>query len=181
MIDSANCEPSSAGNKAKTKSDKKELQNVVQKRRNGTFMAKNTLLPTQYKSPFSCFVNTLLDFQLSEHERFLSKFLMLFQCIDTDCDGIISNSEFIELYDKMNILEHNAKDDTIEDETAKKDKFDIEISQFLEILDPFKCDKITLSDIIHLFSSYKLDLMDSDTSTKNNSLNHTQHIGVNLH
>ena len=30
----------------------------------------------------------------------------------------------------------------------------------MDILDPYQCDRITLSDIVQLFSSYKVDIMD---------------------
>ena len=45
------------------------------------------------------------------------------------------------------------------DEDAGTQKIDLEISNFLDILDPHQCDKITLSDIVQLFSSYKVDII----------------------
>lgn len=100
---------------------------------------------------------------------------MLFQCIDTDHDGILTVDEFVELYDKMNNIDQPNQLQN----SGDKGKFEQEISQFLEILDPDHCDKITLSDIIQLFSTYKVDLMASDdsTSTQRNSQNHS----LNLH
>jgi hypothetical protein len=52
------------------------------------------------------------------------------------------------------------------DVTSSQEKFDKEVDNFLDILDPFHCDRIILSDIVQLFSSYKVDIMDM----KNNSI-----------
>ena len=30
----------------------------------------------------------------------------------------------------------------------------------MDVLDPYQCDRITLSDVVQLFSSYKVDIMD---------------------
>lgn len=75
--------------------------------------------------------------------------------IDLDNDGVITNEQFVDLYRQMNI-----------DMTSSQEKFDDEINNFLDILDPFQCDKIILSDIVQLFSSYKVDIMD----VRNNSI-----------
>ena len=50
------------------------------------------------------FQKVILDFQLQEHERFLSKFTELFKEVDNDTDGIINEGEFKELMLKMNIV-----------------------------------------------------------------------------
>jgi hypothetical protein len=50
-------------------------------------------------------METILLFQLNEHEKFLQKFMQLFQSIDTLQSGIISNQQFKQLCKKMNV--HN--------------------------------------------------------------------------
>lgn len=45
---------------------------------------------------------------------------------------------------------------------AIKQKFNRETDYFLDILDPYQCDKIPLSDIIKLFSSHKVDIGAAD-------------------
>lgn len=51
--------------------------------------------------------NILKEYQLEEHEKFLSKFLDLFRQIDLDKNGIISNQEFNTLYHNMSIKIQN--------------------------------------------------------------------------
>jgi Ca2+-binding EF-hand superfamily protein len=43
------------------------------------------------------FLKTVLDFQLKEHEKFLSTFSMEFKGIDKDNDGIINEEQFKRL------------------------------------------------------------------------------------
>ena len=38
---------------------------------------------------YSTFIKIVLDFQLTEHEKYLKGFNMLFQKIDTDNDGLV--------------------------------------------------------------------------------------------
>jgi hypothetical protein len=48
-------------------------------------------VPQNPKILFNDFVETILGFQLAEHEKFLTKFLELYKLIDEDNDGVISN------------------------------------------------------------------------------------------
>jgi Ca2+-binding EF-hand superfamily protein len=89
------------------------------------------------KVNYSDFLETVLDFQLSEHEKFLTKFMELFKKFDTDNDGILSSSQFVNLYKSMNL-----------NTLSTDDKFNVEINNFLDILDPYQCDKVILSDIV---------------------------------
>lgn len=57
------------------------------------------------KISYTDLATTILEDQLSGHIKFLGKFLQLFTEIDTDIDGIISCSEFEELYQRMNIID----------------------------------------------------------------------------
>ena len=77
----------------------------------------------------------ILDFQLSEHQRFLSKFTELFKVIDSNEDGIISEDEFMELIRMMNVITH-----------------DEEIEYLLQVGDPFNNQMMTYSDVISLLS-----------------------------
>jgi hypothetical protein len=49
------------------------------------------------KLTYAEFQKTILDFQLSEHEKFLYDFTQLFKQVDTDRNGIINEDEFRDL------------------------------------------------------------------------------------
>ena len=74
--------------------------------------------------------------------------------IDTDNDGVLSNEQFVDLYRQMNI-----------DVSSSHEKFTEEVNNFLDMLDPFQCDKIILSDVVQLFSSYKVDILEGRNNT----------------
>jgi hypothetical protein len=88
---------------------------------------------------FSEFQKTVMDFQLKEHEKFLFKFISVFRQVDSDCNGILNEDEFIELVKKMGIWEDDQK-----------------IMEYLEIIDPYNNQQITFSEIVHLFSAQKV-------------------------
>ena len=54
---------------------------------------------------YSDFRKIILDFQLQEHERFLIKFTNLFKSVDNDQDGIISEVQFKNLLQLMNVFD----------------------------------------------------------------------------
>ena len=49
------------------------------------------------KLKFSVFLKCVLDFQLKEHEKFLSYFVSVFKKVDGDRDGIVNENEFRNL------------------------------------------------------------------------------------
>ena len=96
------------------------------------------------KVNYTDLMDTMIKFQLQEHEKFLAKFVQLFGKIDQDNNGILSNDEFVELYGKMG-LGH------------KPEEFMTQANKFLDILDPYQCDRVTFSDIVQLFTNHKLE------------------------
>ncbi|CDW88603.1 UNKNOWN [Stylonychia lemnae] len=88
---------------------------------------------------FSNYMKNVLDFQMSEHERYLKSFIYVFRKVDKDNDGILNENQFKLLMEEINLC--NGQD---------------EIRYFLQILDPFNTQKITFSDIIQLFSSHQV-------------------------
>lgn len=51
------------------------------------------------------------------------------------------------------------------DVSSTQEKFTEEVNNFLDMLDPFQCDKIILSDVVQLFSSYKVDILEGKNNT----------------
>ena len=93
---------------------------------------------------FSEFVQCVLEFQLSQHEKFLDSFLKLFRSVDINNDGVLNEDEFSQLIEKMKI-------GLTPEQTAT----------FLEYLDPYNQQKITFSDIISLLSTQKTVTVDA--------------------
>jgi hypothetical protein len=82
-------------------------------------------------------MKAILDYQLSEHERFLRSFTELFKTVDSDLDGVISEDEFRMLMSQMNIV-------TSDEETLL----------LLHQVDPFNNQRMTYSEVVHLLSSH---------------------------
>lgn len=57
--------------------------------------------PNQEKLSYTEFQKTILDFQLSEHEKFLHDFTELFKQVDRDRNGLIDEAEFRDLISQM--------------------------------------------------------------------------------
>ena len=81
----------------------------------------------------------ILDFQLSEHEKFLSAFTELFKEVDRDRNGLINEEELRELLDSMRVL------------TRHED-----LQMLLQMVDPYDHQKITFSEVVHLLSSHMI-------------------------
>lgn len=86
---------------------------------------------------YADFQKVILDFQLQEHERFLSKFTAQFKGSDRDTDGVLDEEEFKELIESMNIVSS-----------------DEEIEFLLQAIDPNNNQKMTYSEVVHLLSSH---------------------------
>lgn len=84
---------------------------------------------------FDRFLNILLDFSLLQHEKFLHKFVDLFNSIDTDRDGILDEDQMIKLIERLNIVESEEHINTI-----------------LAKVDPNNNKLITFSDTVQVFT-----------------------------
>jgi Ca2+-binding EF-hand superfamily protein len=89
------------------------------------------------KLSFFEFQKIILDFQLQEHEKFLSKFTRLFKAVDFDGNGAINEQEFRELLSSMEVVETEE-----------------EVLFLLQAVDPFNNQKMTFSEVVHLLSSH---------------------------
>jgi len=88
---------------------------------------------THGKLLYSDFVKVILDFQLQEHEKFLSAFTTLFKELDVDINGILSEDDFRELLSRMGIT--------------------IPAEDLLNVADPHNNKQLTYSEIVQLLSS----------------------------
>lgn len=72
----------------------------------------------------------------------------MFQSVDTDGDGVVSNSQFTELYRRMrqrSIDEAQCFDVAVE--------WRADCDRLLDLVDPYGQDRITFSDVVHLFGN----------------------------
>lgn len=93
----------------------------------------------QEKLTYAEFQKTILDFQLTEHEKFLHEFTQIFKQMDGDRNGILNEDEFRELLIQMRVL--NKEEDLI---------------VLLQIVDPYNNQKMTYSEVVHLLSSHMI-------------------------
>lgn len=100
------------------------------------------------KLTYHDFQKTILDFQLMEHEKFLYKFTQKFKLVDIDSNGIIDEAEFRELVELMAVIEREE-----------------EVDYLLQMVDPYNNQKMTFSEVVHLFSSHMVPLTDDDPHT----------------
>ncbi len=86
------------------------------------------------------FEKIILDFQLKEHERFLSKFNLKFKAYDSDHDGVLNEQEFKELLRNLKVIDKEE---------------DIEF--LLQQVDPFNNQKMTYSQIVSALSQHTVN------------------------
>lgn len=83
---------------------------------------------------FEKFLKILLDFSLMSHEKFLKKFVDLFNSIDQNKDGILDENETIDLVKKLKIVE---TEDQIHKILAKADPNNNKIVTFSDCVQVF--------------------------------------------
>eukprot|EP00341_Mesodinium_pulex_P015591 CAMPEP_0116994102 /NCGR_PEP_ID=MMETSP0467-20121206/67901_1 /TAXON_ID=283647 /ORGANISM="Mesodinium pulex, Strain SPMC105" /LENGTH=134 /DNA_ID=CAMNT_0004692047 /DNA_START=1210 /DNA_END=1614 /DNA_ORIENTATION=- len=85
--------------------------------------------------PFDRFLKVLLDFSLLSHEKFLKKFVDLFNEIDGNCDGMLDEEEMVQLINRLKIVDSDEQIDVI-----------------LSKADPNNNKIITFSDCVQVFT-----------------------------
>lgn len=81
--------------------------------------------------PYSVFFNSVLEFQITGHDRLLSGFRAKFREMDEDGDGVLDDTQFSQLLASLNCLEHS--------------------ECYLEALDPHETGTFLFSDCVELF------------------------------
>ncbi|CAD8144743.1 unnamed protein product [Paramecium pentaurelia] len=93
----------------------------------------------QIKYEFSIFIKLILEYFMNLYQQYLANLCVVFKSVDHDKDGIINQQQFLKLTES---IKPNLKNE--------------ECSQIYEILDPFKNDKITFSQIVRVFKNPQL-------------------------
>ena len=52
---------------------------------------------------YSTFIKLILDFQITEHEKYLKGFNSLFQLVDSDNDGLVDLIQFVQLMEGLKL------------------------------------------------------------------------------
>eukprot|EP01012_Entosiphon_sulcatum_P008513 TRINITY_DN14640_c0_g1_i1.p1 TRINITY_DN14640_c0_g1~~TRINITY_DN14640_c0_g1_i1.p1 ORF type:complete len:751 (+),score=148.35 TRINITY_DN14640_c0_g1_i1:44-2296(+) len=92
--------------------------------------------------PYQDFIQVLLEFQLTGHEKFLVKFVRLFRQCDTDRNGIINEAEFRQL---LRLID--------------PEKPLHETEQLVRLIDPHNNQQITFSECVTFLSSELVSLL----------------------
>ena len=91
---------------------------------------------------FDELVNIFHELEINKKENYLRPFVYAFKKIDEDSDGIINESQFINLVKDLNILEEK--------------NFDNLLNELLNLIDPYGYKKFIFTDCVEVFSSYNI-------------------------
>ena len=91
---------------------------------------------------FDELVNIFHELEINKKENYLKPFVYAFKKIDEDSDGIINESQFINLVKDLNILEEK--------------NFDNLLNELLNLIDPYGYKKFIFTDCVEVFSSYNI-------------------------
>ena len=91
---------------------------------------------------FDELVNIFHELEINKKENYLKPFVYAFKKIDEDSDGIINESQFINLVKELNILEEK--------------NFDNLLNELLNLIDPYGYKKFIFTDCVEVFSSYNI-------------------------
>ena len=105
--------------------------------------------------PYKDFIRIICNHQIKSREKYLKNFVKLFRKVDNDCDGILSEEEFINLLKSIPYCQNK-----IEEYSFK----------FLSIIDPFNNKKITFSECVSLFSMEELEEENKNKNNKNENI-----------
>ena len=157
------------GTQASKKMTRREMFNLFKFQEDDSILYKN-------------FIKIVGDYQIRNREKYLRNFVKLFRKFDTDFDGVLNESEFINMIKDIPICQNNLDD---------------YIFRFLSTIDPFNNKKITFNECISLFSMEIIEennnIVDNNNLTKdsnkekeekeneaNNNNNNTEKIQISL-
>lgn len=111
-------------------------------------MAKKKQIRLESKIRFTEFIKIVLDYQLEEHENFLSKFTYEFKKQDTDCNGILDEAQFRQLIINMHKVCETNDANFASGLFSFDQNVEGEIQSLLEAVDPQNNQMITYSEIV---------------------------------
>lgn len=76
----------------------------------------------------------MLDFQLREHEKFLSRFVQEYRGVDSDNDGVVDEAGFRHLMQRLKVVTQE------------------QVERFLMAIDPYNNQRVTFSQVVQLLS-----------------------------
>lgn len=115
-------------------------------------LKKKEMSSKNYKEiHFDRFTKIILDFALINQEKFLMKLKKYFENCDKDNDGIVNESEFIQLLKSVGIID-SEEDENLEIILAKAD--------------PNNTQSLTFSDCVLVFTETEVEVEDSSSGTQ---------------
>ena len=105
-------------------------------------------------------LNIFHEFEVNKREKYLKPFVDIFRSVDEDNDGILNETQFINLVKKMNIFDEN--------------NFDFSLNELLNLIDHYENKKIIFTDCVELFSQTDKNnkiFLDLINSQKNDNIN----------
>ena len=139
------------------KANKKKL---LKKSMSGSASAANAEVELQL--PFARFLRIVLDYQLMNHEKYLSTFKDSFHNLDDNCDGILSIRQFYQCYCTLrgksttggSLSESGNAVQVTESAVNELETF----TMLVKLIDPFETDVITFSAAASVLSKMGLQM-----------------------
>ena len=135
-----NNSPLYLGTQASKKRTRREMFNLFKFQEDDSILYKN-------------FIKIVGDYQIRNREKYLRNFVKLFRKFDTDFDGVLNESEFINMIKDIPFCQNNLDD---------------YIFRFLSTIDPFNNKKITFNECISLFSMEIIEENKNSITDSNN-------------
>lgn len=107
--------------------------------------AKKKQIMLESRVRFQELSDTILEYQLSEHENFLRKFTLQFKLVDRAATGVLNELQFKELLHNM----HRVCEGGL---FSFEQDVDAELDRLLEAVDPQNNQRITYSELVQLLS-----------------------------
>lgn len=117
--------------------------------------------------PFSVFLNCVLDFQISNHIKYLEGFHNIFTSCDTDRDGLLSLDDLVECFHR---LRNNDPNDGDTMGTEERELFDM----VKKLLDPLNTGRIAYTVMASCMNQIGKKIMNSSTVTPSTSATQQQ-------